>query len=246
MISGDNKGSANFIAKQLNIDQVFSNILPNEKAQIINELKSHNTKVAMVGDGINDAPALAVADIGISMGSGTDAAIQASGIALMNNDPKLIFDSIDISRKTYNKIKQNLFWAFIYNIIGIPLAAAGLLNPMLAGLAMAFSSVSVIVKRSDSGYRLYNETDIHNLIFIKQARELGFSLEEIKKLLNLWRNKKRSSFDVKKLAMAHIEKLNQKIAELKMMKNSLENLVDHCQGNGHPDCAILDAISIKK
>ena len=144
MISGDNKGSANFIAKQLNIDQVFSNILPNEKAQIINELKSHNTKVAMVGDGINDAPALAVADIGISMGSGTDAAIQASGIALMNNDPKLIFDSIDISRKTYNKIKQNLFWAFIYNIIGIPLAAAGLLNPMLAGLAMAFSSVSVI------------------------------------------------------------------------------------------------------
>ncbi|MBX9838906.1 MAG: copper-translocating P-type ATPase, partial [Silvanigrellaceae bacterium] len=144
MISGDNKGSANFIAKQLHIDQVFSNILPNEKAQIINELKSHNTKVAMVGDGINDAPALAAADIGISMGSGTDAAIHASGIALMNNDPKLIFDSIDISRKTYNKIKQNLFWAFIYNIIGIPLAAAGLLNPMLAGLAMAFSSVSVI------------------------------------------------------------------------------------------------------
>jgi len=106
--------------------------------------------------------------------------------------------------------------------------------------------VLVKVKRSDSGYRLYNETDIHNLIFIKQARELGFSLEEIKKLLNLWRNKKRSSFDVKKLAMAHIEKLNHKIAELKMMKNSLENLVDHCQGNDHPDCPILEAISIKK
>ncbi|MBX9838907.1 MAG: Cu(I)-responsive transcriptional regulator [Silvanigrellaceae bacterium] len=111
-----------------------------------------------------------------------------------------------------------------------------------------YETIGVLIKakRSDSGYRLYNETDIHNLIFVKQARELGFSLEEIKKLLNLWGNKKRSSVDVKKLAMTHIEKLNQKITELKMMKNSLENLVDRCQGNDHPDCPILDAISTKK
>ena len=111
-----------------------------------------------------------------------------------------------------------------------------------------YETIGVLIKakRSDSGYRLYNETDIHNLIFVKQARELGFSLEEIKKLLNLWGNKKRSSVDVKKLAMTHIEKLNQKITELKMMKNSLENLVDRCQGNDHTDCPILDAISTKK
>jgi len=111
-----------------------------------------------------------------------------------------------------------------------------------------YETIGVLIKakRSDSGYRLYNETDIHNLIFVKQARELGFSLEEIKKLLNLWGNKKRSSVDVKKLSMTHIEKLNQKITELKMMKNSLENLVDRCQGNDHPDCPILDAISTKK
>lgn len=144
MVTGDNEGSAHAVAKKLNIDKVYSNILPETKAQSILDLKVNGMKVAMVGDGINDAPALAAADIGISMSTGTDAAMQASGITLMRGDPLLISDAIDISRRTYLKIRQNLFWAFIYNIIGIPLAAFGFLNPMLAGAAMAFSSVSVI------------------------------------------------------------------------------------------------------
>jgi P-type Cu+ transporter len=144
IVTGDNAGSAHAVAKKLNIDEVFANVLPEGKAQCILNLKVNGIKVAMVGDGINDAPALAAADIGISMSTGTDAAMQASGITLMRGETLLISDAIDISRRTYQKIRQNLFWAFIYNVIGIPLAALGFLNPMLAGAAMAFSSVSVV------------------------------------------------------------------------------------------------------
>jgi Cu+-exporting ATPase len=144
MLSGDNHGAAAHVAQQLGLDDFRANILPADKAQAISELRKEGALVAMVGDGINDAPALAAADVGIAMSTGTDVAMQAAGITLMRGDPSLVADAIDISRRTYGKIRQNLFWAFIYNIVGIPLAAFGLLNPMIAGAAMAISSVSVV------------------------------------------------------------------------------------------------------
>src|SRR5471032_2779138 len=144
LLTGDNQGSADSVARELGIASVRANMLPADKTQAIADLKRNGAKVAMVGDGINDAPALAAADVGIAMSSGTDVAMQAAGITLMRGDPALVADAIDISRRTYAKIRQNLFWAFIYNLVGIPLAAFGLLNPMVAGAAMALSSVSVI------------------------------------------------------------------------------------------------------
>lgn len=144
MLSGDNRGSANAVGRQLGISDIHAEILPADKARVVGELKAGGAVVAMVGDGINDAPALAAADVGIAMATGTDVAMQAAGITLMRGDPGLVADAIDISRRTYSKIRQNLFWAFIYNLIGIPLAALGYLNPVLAGAAMAFSSVSVV------------------------------------------------------------------------------------------------------
>jgi Cu+-exporting ATPase len=135
LVTGDNHGSAASAAAALGID----------KARVIRDLKIRTAGiVAMAGDGINDAPALAAADLGIAMATGTDVAMHAAGITLMRGDPALVADAIDISRRTWRKIQQNLFWAFVYNLIGIPLAAFGLLNPMLAGAAMAFSSVSVV------------------------------------------------------------------------------------------------------
>jgi Cu+-exporting ATPase len=143
LLTGDNRGSAKVVADALGIVDVHAEVLPADKAATVVELKK-NGVVAMVGDGINDAPALAAADIGIAMGGGTDVAMHASGITLMRGDPRLIPAALDISRRTYAKIRQNLFWAFVYNLIGIPLAAFGLLNPVLAGAAMALSSVSVV------------------------------------------------------------------------------------------------------
>ncbi|WP_233886282.1 heavy metal translocating P-type ATPase [Paraburkholderia flagellata] len=145
LVTGDNAGSAAAVAAQLGIDEVHAQVLPDDKARTIRDLKiKSGSIVAMAGDGINDAPALAAADIGIAMATGTDVAMHAAGITLMRGDPALVAAAIDISRRTWRKIQQNLFWAFIYNLIGIPLAAFGLLNPMLAGAAMAFSSVSVV------------------------------------------------------------------------------------------------------
>jgi P-type Cu+ transporter len=145
LLTGDNRGSAASVAAALGIDEFHAQVLPADKARVIHDLKIRSAGVvAMAGDGINDAPALAAADIGIAMATGTDVAMHAAGITLMRGDPALVADAIDISRRTWRKIQQNLFWAFVYNLIGIPLAAFGLLNPMLAGAAMAFSSVSVV------------------------------------------------------------------------------------------------------
>ena len=144
MLTGDNEGSARHVADLLGIDEVFANVLPGDKAGVVSQLKAASRTVAMIGDGINDAPALASADIGIAMATGSDVAMHTAGITLMRGDPLLIGSAISISRRTYSKIRQNLFWAFIYNLVGIPLAAAGLLNPVFAGAAMAFSSVSVV------------------------------------------------------------------------------------------------------
>jgi Cu+-exporting ATPase len=145
LLTGDNEGSAASVAAALGIDEFHAHVLPEDKARVIRDLKIRTAGiVAMAGDGINDAPALAAADLGIAMATGTDVAMHAAGITLMRGDPALVADAIDISRRTWRKIQQNLFWAFVYNLIGIPLAAFGLLNPMLAGAAMAFSSVSVV------------------------------------------------------------------------------------------------------
>ncbi|WP_027613628.1 heavy metal translocating P-type ATPase [Pseudomonas sp. URIL14HWK12:I6] len=143
LLTGDNRGSARVVAEALGIENVHAEVLPADKAATVAELKQTGV-VAMVGDGINDAPALAAADIGIAMGGGTDVAMHAAGITLMRGDPRLVPAALEISRKTYAKIRQNLFWAFVYNLIGIPLAALGFLNPVLAGAAMALSSVSVV------------------------------------------------------------------------------------------------------
>ena len=144
MLTGDNLGSAQAVGQQLGIDEVRAQVLPADKAKAVEALKAGGRRVAMVGDGINDAPALAAADVGIAMATGTDVAMETAGITLMRGDPRLVADAIDISRRTYRKIRQNLFWAFAYNVIGIPLAAMGLLNPVIAGAAMASSSVSVV------------------------------------------------------------------------------------------------------
>ena len=144
MLTGDNRGAAAFAADALGVDSVFAEVLPADKAGHVDALKRTGKTVAMVGDGVNDAPALAAADVGIAMSSGSDVAMHTAGITLMRGDPALVADAIDISKRTYAKIRQNLFWAFVYNVVGIPLAAAGLLNPVIAGAAMAFSSVSVV------------------------------------------------------------------------------------------------------
>jgi Cu+-exporting ATPase len=144
MLTGDSRGAAAAAARSLGIDDVVAEMLPDGKAEAVARLRGDGQVVAMVGDGVNDAPALAAADVGIAIGTGTDIAMQTAGVTLMRGDPALVAAAIDVSRRTYSKIRQGLFWAFAYNIIGVPLAACGLLSPVIAAAAMAFSSVSVV------------------------------------------------------------------------------------------------------
>jgi len=144
LLTGDNARAAHAVADALGIDRVEAEVLPEDKARTVERLRADGSRVAMVGDGINDAPALAAADVGIAMATGTDVAMHTAGVTLMRGDPALVADAIDISRHTYAKIRQNLFWAFVYNVVGIPLAAFGLLSPVIAGAAMALSSVCVV------------------------------------------------------------------------------------------------------
>ena len=144
-MSGDNRGAAEHMARELGITRVHAEVLPADKAQLVRSLQgAAGGRVAMVGDGVNDAPALAAADVGIAMAGGTDVAMHTAGITLMRGDPALVAAALDISHRTVMKIRQNLFWAFIYNLVGVPLAAFGLLNPVVAGTAMALSSLSVV------------------------------------------------------------------------------------------------------
>ncbi|MDP2005956.1 MAG: heavy metal translocating P-type ATPase [Rubrivivax sp.] len=145
MLTGDNRGAAEAVSKELGITEVRAGVLPGDKAAIVTALRDAGEVVAFVGDGLNDGPALAAASVSYAMAGGADVATETAGITLMRGDPRLVADSLDISRRTYSKIKQGLFWAFGYNVLGIPLAALGLLNPVIAGAAMAFSSVSVVL-----------------------------------------------------------------------------------------------------
>ena len=149
MLTGDNLAVSQAIANEVGIDQVVADVLPADKADQVKKFQESG-KVAFVGDGINDAPALSTADVGIAMGSGTDIAIESGGIVLVKNDLRDVYKALELSKKTFNRIKLNLFWAFVYNVLGIPVAAGvfyfiGLaLSPELAGLAMALSSLSVV------------------------------------------------------------------------------------------------------
>jgi len=151
MLTGDDKNTADFIAKQVGIDEVVAEVMPEDKLNKIKELQSQGKIVAMAGDGVNDAPALAQADVGIAMATGTDVAIESAGITLLHGDISKLVKAINLSKMTMRGIKQNLFWAFIYNIVGIPLAGGlfypifgWMLSPVFAGFAMAMSSVSVV------------------------------------------------------------------------------------------------------
>jgi len=144
LLTGDNAAAARAIADRIGVDEVYAEVLPTEKVDVVKRLQERGRVVAMVGDGVNDAAALARADIGLAMGTGTDVAMEASDLTLVRGDLLVAPDAIRLARRTLRTIKGNLFWAFAYNVAALPLAAAGLLNPMIAGVAMALSSAFVV------------------------------------------------------------------------------------------------------
>jgi Cu+-exporting ATPase len=144
LLTGDNERTARAVAARVGVDEVIAGVLPAGKADVVRDLQAQGRVVAMVGDGVNDAPALARADLGMAIGTGTDVAIEASDLTLVTGDLRVAADALRLSRRTLATIKANLFWAFAYNVAALPLAASGLLNPMIAGVAMAASSVFVV------------------------------------------------------------------------------------------------------
>ena len=156
LLTGDNANTARKIAEQVGIEKVFASLLPEDKAKSITSLKTNGNKIAMAGDGINDAPALASADIGIAMGTGTDVAIETAGVVLVKGDLLRLIDVIQISRSTVRNIRQNFFWALCYNAIGIPIAGIGLLAPWISGAAMAFSSISVVLNALSLNWKTFS------------------------------------------------------------------------------------------
>jgi Cu+-exporting ATPase len=144
LLTGDGPGPARAVARAVGVATVIADVLPEDKAAVVRRIQAQGDVVAMVGDGVNDAAALATADLGLAMGTGTDAAIEAADLTLVSGDPRAVADAIRLSRRTLTVIRSNLFWAFAYNLAAIPVAATGLLNPMLAGVAMALSSLFVV------------------------------------------------------------------------------------------------------